>query len=52
MNVSFPSQDPVLLTFEEEESETSELTVTQVSSFEKSANGKVSEEMGVGWGGS
>lgn len=33
--------DPILLTFEEDESETSELTVTQVSSFEKSANGKV-----------
>lgn len=32
--------DPVLLTFEEDESETSELTVTQVSSFKKSANGK------------
>lgn len=40
-----PSQDPVLLTFEEDESVTSELTVTQVSSFQKSANGKVSEEI-------
>lgn len=40
-----PSQDPVLLTFEEDESETSELTVTQVSSFKKSANDKVSEEI-------
>lgn len=43
--VSLSSQDPILLTFEDDESETSELTVTQVSSFEKSANGKVSEEI-------
>lgn len=41
--VSLPSQDPILLTFEEDESETSELTVTRVSRFEKSANGKVSQ---------
>lgn len=45
MTVHLPSQDPVLLTFEEDESETSELTVTQVSSFKKSANDKVSEEI-------
>ena len=40
-NVSLLTQGPVLLTFEEDDAEASELMVSQVSSFQKSARNKV-----------